>query len=406
MVVPVENIQESINIKEQSIIFVRSYSVGGFRLDGIKPAFWRIVMVNGFISCWINCVNRWRGAQVLRVSFFAWVLGVLVGGGGAVVVAGPPDKVVEVGAGSPIEIQIDPYGIEWCVVGDVNNPPFPGHKDTGDFEGEGSIPYVYRMTRTEIKVREYLDFVIAYAPFYDGNPRSSDLTGAYIFGSGSGDDYKAEIPPGMEELGTTMSMRMAARFCNWMHNGRVNEKWAFETGVYDTSTFTRNEDGSFNDDYTKSPDARYWIPSVGEWLKGVYYDPNRFGNGAGGWWRQPNGSDKPARIGLPLSAGVAAWAGETNASLGRTFFNDFHWWSSGLYPEKHSPWGLLDTSGGASEMTDVWEFGSEVLEDAFFVPYEDEAGTYGAWLPVVPWVSIAWGVRLASRVPVQKINSR
>ena len=370
-------------------------------------SLWRFIMMNGISSYLVNFSDRRGGARVLRCVGFAF-MGLVVGlmvGGGRTVVAGPPDKVVRAGGWSPIEIEVDPYGIEWCVVGDVNNPPFPGHKYTGDFKGEGSVPYVYRMTRTEIKVREYLDFVIAYAPFYDGNPRSMDLTGAYIFGSGSGEDYKAEIPPGMEELGTTMSMRMAARFCNWMQNGRVNEKWAFETGVYDTSTFTRNEDGSFNDDYTKSPDARYWIPSVGEWLKGVYYDPNRYGVGMSGWWRQPNGSDAPARIGFPLSAGLALRAGETNASLGR-FYIDFHWWSSGLYPEKHSPWGLLDTSGGASEMTDVWEFGSAIEDYAMYVPMEDEAGTYGGLVLHFPTIAIGWGVRLASRVPVQNINPR
>src|SRR5690606_23240620 len=100
-----------------------------------------------------------------------------------------------------------------------------------------------------------------------------------------------------------------ARYCNWLHNGKVNEQWAFDTGAYDASTFGRDENGDFTDDYTPLPGARFWIPSVDEWLKAVYYDPDRHGPGEGGWWLFPDSSDDPLVIGYPEDGG------ETNGSL-------------------------------------------------------------------------------------------
>jgi hypothetical protein len=49
----------------------------------------------------------------------------------------------------------DKYGFEWCIVSDPDNPPFPGHWQTGAFEGYGSIPYEYRLARTELTVAQY-----------------------------------------------------------------------------------------------------------------------------------------------------------------------------------------------------------------------------------------------------------
>lgn len=131
-----------------------------------------------------------------------------------------------------------------------------------------------------------------------------------------------------------MGWRYAARYCNWLTNGKGLEQAAFENGAYDTSTFTDNPDGSFNDQLTHNPDALFWIPTLDEWTKAMHWDPTK-NNGEGGYWRYPTSSDTAPIPGAPGT-------GETNGGTG--VFYDV-----GAYAGVMSPWGLLDGSGGVAE---------------------------------------------------------
>jgi formylglycine-generating enzyme required for sulfatase activity len=134
---------------------------------------------------------------------------------------------------------------------------------------------------------------------------------------------------------------MAAQYCNWLHNDRSSDLSAIEDGAYDASTFSTNSDGTFNDQLTRHPDARYWIPSLDEWVKAAHYDPDRFGEGQGGWWDYPDGSDDPLYPGFPGE-------GETSATLDW----DGAYLPLGAYADIQSPWGLFDLSGGTMEWTE------------------------------------------------------
>ena len=175
--------------------------------------------------------------------------------------------------------------------------------------------------------------------------------------------------------------------------------------MYDASTFTRNEDGTFNDDYTRSPDARYWIPNVDEWLKAAYYDPNRFGPGLSSWWDFPNKTDQPLFIGFPAESGeipiptqVARQGitGETNGSLDNFPAKGM---SAGSYPWVQSPWGLRDVSGGLSEIALPWEMGSSFFFSKYQIMFSDSAGLIGLTVTEFPTISGQWGLRIVSRVP-------
>ncbi len=254
-------------------------------------------------------------------------------------------------------------GYVWLTVGDPGNRAFGGLEGGPvlmltwkQFAGRGSVPYHYQVTETEVLVWQYLEFVEAYWPNYDGDPRSIDLTGDFIFGERRGNGYVYEIIPGWDDVPTNMSLRNAARFCNWMHNGKVNQEWAFLGGAYDATTFTRNEDGSFNDKYVRSPDAQYWIPNLDEWLKAVYYDPDRFAPGLGGWWRYPGSADERLVVALPSEGG------ETNGSLWNWYENRLL--PAGMYPHVRTPRGLLDASGGFAELTeDGYGMGSSFFDN-------------------------------------------
>ena len=207
----------------------------------------------------------------------------------------------------------------------------------------GSVAYNYRIARTEITATQWLDFVDAYAPYWHGSPSDPSFTSWWIYPSPLG----YFIQPGFEQCPVEMSWRMAARYCNWLTNAKRPEQWAFESGAYDTSTFTSNPDGSLNDQLTHSPGALFWLPTRDEWTKAAYYDPNRNGPGQGGYWRFPDMSDDPLISGLPGAGG------QTNAGL--TFPSEPPAWPVGSYPNVQSPWGLLDVSGGVSEWTeDCW----------------------------------------------------
>ena len=143
-------------------------------------------------------------------------------------------------------------------------------------------------------------------------------------------------------------------YCNWLHNGQGAEEWTIRDGAYDTSTFFTRTDGTLADQGTHHPAARFWIPTLDEWIKAAHYDPDRMGPGEGGWWMYSNRSDSPPIPGIP---GV----GQTNAELE---LPDWAEWDIplGSYPDTSTPWGLLDASGGATEWTEEWFFPTDPTE--------------------------------------------
>ncbi len=151
-----------------------------------------------------------------------------------------------------------------------------------------------------------------------------------------------------------VSWRMAAILCNWYHNGKSLDRGAFLSGAYDTSTFgyATSPQGfpQFTDQLTRSPGARYFIPTWDEHLKASHYDPNKQNSdgSTGGWWTYNNGSDTPL-VGAPPGAGGQANFGWDEFTYpGQSPFTI----PLGAYPQTRSPWGLLDASGGTAEWTE------------------------------------------------------
>ena len=279
------------------------------------------------------------------------------------------------------------YGYEWATITHPGNrAPIPEVMRFNRTFSYGSVGYTYRMAKTEVTIGDWLEFLNAYEPFIQGDPHNSERTGFWIVYSPS---TRTFIPrePGIENRPVTSSWRTAARYTNWLHNDKLNEAWAFEIGAYDTSTFTQNPNESYNDQLTRSPGARFWIPSYDEWIKAAHYDPNRYGVGEEGYWLFPDGGQQALVSGLPGEGG------ETDAGF---FFPPEVRLDTAQYPHVQSPWGLLDVSGGVAEWNEVFidrrHRGMAKSERRRLLAFDE----LGEGLTFHPPIAPFFGVRIAS----------
>ncbi len=271
-------------------------------------------------------------------------------------------------AAAPALADIDPLsGIDFVRVGALGNAPWMGDGTKGDRAvGRGSVSYEYSIGRFEVTTGQWVEFFNAA---YDRTPedRLPHLIPPTFWGAvgttpNTPGGLRWQVPAGneMRPVGN-ISWRMAAMYCNWLHNNKSTERVAFLNGAYDVSTFGYT--GTvFTDQQTHSPGARYWIPTWDEHLKASHYDP-ALNDGQGGWWRYNISSDTGPAYGPPgvhvrtsgapgpdpdgpLAQANALW--DTPNFPGHDPFSI----PLGAYPEVQSPWGLLDTAGGTAEWTE------------------------------------------------------
>lgn len=284
------------------------------------------------------------------------------------------------------------YGLDFVTIGAAGNRATrPDEVPYAPDLSIGAVPYEYRITRTELTVQQYCEFVRAYAQYYPDARYDSFFTGIWIHANYDSETGPVtfDYNPVVANFPTTLTWRFAARYCNWLQNGKALNQAAFESGAYDTSTFTKNADGSINDQPVHSPGAKYWIPTENEWVKAAFYDPKK--DGVGGYWQYPNGTDTPLIPGPPGvgQTNAGTWAGDTSG-----------WFPVGSYPDTKSPWGLLDVSGGVSEWNEDLAIDVRVTRGTYrlsqFPEWTDRIEqSSGSLVYIDQWN----GLRLASMVP-------
>ncbi len=298
------------------------------------------------------------------------------------------------------------YDFDFVTVGAPANPPYNGPDPYGYFTGRGSVPYEYRIGRFEITTGDWLDFINVYGPMGDPHGFGLYTYGGFEFDPAyQGPGYQWRLRPGLPNAAMVpvraISWRNAARYCNWLHNDRASTPEAIVTGAYDTTLFGWNPKtgNTLTDPPTHLPGARFWIPTLDEWLKAVYYDPDRFGPGQPGWWLYPNRSDEPP---IPGAPGVGQTSAGWKVPLG---YNE---WDipAGSYPDTLTPWGLLDASGGVTEWME--DFVSPLAPHHRLIHGAPAGSPNWSWLDQVYALagdspggigSIIMGVRLATSIP-------
>ncbi|GJM18132.1 MAG: hypothetical protein DHS20C14_03450 [Phycisphaeraceae bacterium] len=282
--------------------------------------------------------------------------------------------------------------MDWVTVEDPGNVAYDRPDTNPLFSGpRGSVVYKYRISKTELTNTQWAEFVQAFSPYWEGSPSSFDLTGVGVVTPDNGTTYVAAR--GVEYAPADVTWQLAAMYANWMHNGKSGERAAFESGAYDTSDWVwdHSNPNSITGTFERQDGARFWIPNEDEWIKAVYYDPNRYGEGQGGYWQWPTASDNPTP------------ADQTSASMSDLA----RFLPVGSFPDAVSPWGLLDVSGGLPEWLENSLQGSHTV---FLV---DGSGTGLGWPDAEDWID--WrpqtfrpttgsiGLRLAARVPTPSV---
>ncbi|MFO0835202.1 MAG: SUMF1/EgtB/PvdO family nonheme iron enzyme [Phycisphaerales bacterium] len=294
------------------------------------------------------------------------------------------------------------YDFDWATIDHPGNAAYNGPDPThaGVIIGAGRVDHTFRISKLETTTAQWMEFLNTFAgnplphPFWDDN-------GPFHWGAEQRNDgsYQLRDMPDASMLPvSSITWRMGGLYCNWLHNGKSSDPASLVTGAYDTSTWGTGLYGSFTDDWTHLPGAKFWIPTFDEQFKAFQYDPNRYGAGQEGWWLARNKSDTPGISGPP---GV----GTTSAE-----YDDWGAWDIplGAYTDSVSPWGLWDTSGGTQE----WNERVAPYEDWF--PYPNSRGVMGSFAGAGNYTFImdmAWdqgarslrdstvGLRIAGAIP-------
>ncbi|MGP1345965.1 MAG: SUMF1/EgtB/PvdO family nonheme iron enzyme [Phycisphaerales bacterium] len=234
------------------------------------------------------------------------------------------------------------YGYQWATIGDAGNRDISqaeldrwGWPANGALFTGGGVDHEYRISKYETTTAQWHEFVQVAWPHVQGDPIEEDrLTGKSMIYIGGQFDIDNILEP------ASPHWTWAARYCNWLHNGKGTDPSSWESGVYDASTFAYDADGVPLHDMTRAPGAKFFLPTDDEWKKAAHWDPEK-DDGAGGYWLYPYGSDEPPISGHPDEGG------ETSGGWFEPLIND-ELKSIGLY-DITSPWGLYDVSGGLRE---------------------------------------------------------
>ncbi|MCB1203692.1 MAG: SUMF1/EgtB/PvdO family nonheme iron enzyme [Verrucomicrobiae bacterium] len=257
--------------------------------------------------------------------------------------------------------------MQMVTVGNAGNTADPSDGDQGNTgtQNFGAVPYEFSIGKYEVTLAQYtalLNAVAATDTYGLYHPSmATDLNTAGITQSGSPGSFTYSVIGTETRPVTYVSWFDAARFCNWLHNGRP-------TGAQDAATTERGAyilDGAISGGLTitHEPEAKFWIPSEDEWYKAAYHQPSAQGGDSDDYWLYPTRSNAlPGNLigPLPLVNHANYFSTVFSVTQSGSFSGSQNYLSdAGSYPESSSFYGTFDQGGN------VFEWNDAVISGAF-----------------------------------------
>ncbi len=244
--------------------------------------------------------------------------------------------------------------IDWVTVGDPDNDP--------DDTGYGTVDYNYNIGKFEITAGQYVEFLNAvakadpygvyqsvmanpydYGHYWGSHVFQTGTSGSYVYTVA--DDY-ANRPMG------GVNWANAARFCNWLGNGQpiaAEGTLTTETGSYTLNGATTNAQFV---NIVREDDAEYVIPTLNEWYKAAYYDPEK--PGGAGYWDYATRSDTIPGNNTNDTTGNNANYDINGTEAGYCIGDPYYRTPPGTFANSESPWGTFDQDGNVREWCEEW----------------------------------------------------
>jgi hypothetical protein len=249
--------------------------------------------------------------------------------------------------------------IEFVTVGDPGNEPYPYQLFLQPLQMAGGVNYIFRIGKYELTQAQYLEFLNKVDPtgvntykLVSADPNASDFILDPSKPEGQRYALKNATAASIPAIGTWYS---AARFCNWLHNGKGgpgSTEGDAVNGAYDTRSF--DDEDSSTDPPTRNPGAKYWLPSSDEWIKAAYY---KGGGTNAGYWQNPMCGDIEPYGGMPTGDSRFANAYARSRQNPRPPCPGVRV-AVGSYPNAKSPYGCLDMAGNGDEWSERIEVSS------------------------------------------------
>lgn len=155
--------------------------------------------------------------------------------------------------------------VRYVTIHGLDNPPDADHFGTG---ARGQVKHLYRICYRKVGQGEYTIFLNAVA--------QSDPHGLYhdamdIIRSGTDGAYTYDVSGRVAHHPVRhVSWFDALRYCNWLHHGKPkgpSSPHTTEAGPYDLSRAP--------EEIARAADAKFFLPTIDEWYKAAYYDPEK-----------------------------------------------------------------------------------------------------------------------------------
>ena len=224
--------------------------------------------------------------------------------------------------------------LEFVNVNDPGNIPDPTglYTSIGDtltrlpINNLGSVNHIYRIGKYEITNAQYAQFLNAVALFsdvynlYNDQMDSSDIGG--ITRTDNGDTYGYEVKEDMGDKPVAfISYLSAIRFCNWLHNGAPTGENALNNGVLESGAYEIISVDVNTYQINKNIYQKYWLPSIHEWHKAAYFEPQAL-TSTSGTSSVLIKRDSPYTVGSGLDSSNQPYVDYANLSVSGWIYTD------------------------------------------------------------------------------------